>query len=134
VHESLPTESLMNCQIDDSLWCVTTLPNNSKLLIGVVYRSPSSIEANDSKLFNIFSNLCNFQNSSYLLIMGDFNVLNIDWQECMCLHNNSSFESKFLNATLVSFFITACHQFYSSYSWTEILYIGLNIYKRPQLN
>ena len=37
VHESLPTvmcESLMNCQIDDSLWCVTTLPNSSKLLIG----------------------------------------------------------------------------------------------------
>ena len=49
VHESLPTvmcESLMNCQIDDSLWCVTTLPNNGKLHIGVVYRSPSSNEAN----------------------------------------------------------------------------------------
>ena len=81
VHESLPTvmcESLMNFQIDDSLWCVTTLPNNSKLLIGVVYRSPSSNEANDSKLVNIFSNLCNFQNSSHLLIMGDFNVPNIN--------------------------------------------------------
>ena len=32
VHESLPAvmcESLMSCQIDDSLWCVGTLPNNS---------------------------------------------------------------------------------------------------------
>ena len=40
VHESLPTvmcESLMNCQIDDFLWYVTTLPNKSKLLIGVVH-------------------------------------------------------------------------------------------------
>ena len=34
--------------------------------------------------------------------MGDFNVQNIDWQECMYLRNNSSFESKFLNATLDS--------------------------------
>jgi len=105
VRESLPTvmcESLMNCLIDDSLWCVTTLPNYSKLLISVVYRSPSFNEVNDSNLVNIFSNLWNFQNSSNLLIKGDFNVQNIDWQECMYLHNNSSFESKFLNATLDS--------------------------------
>ena len=73
---------------------MTILPNNSKLLIGVLYyRSPSSNEVNDSKLVDIFSNLWNIQNSSHLLIMGDFNVPNIDWQYCMCLHNNSSFES-----------------------------------------
>ena len=37
--------------------------------------------------------------------MGDFNVPNIDWQECMCLCNNSSFESKLLNVTLDSFLL-----------------------------
>ena len=63
VHESLPAvmcESLMNCQIDDSLWCVTTLPNSSKF-IGIVYRSPLSIEANDSKLVNILATYANFR-------------------------------------------------------------------------
>ena len=80
-------ESLMNGLIDDALWCVTTLPNNSKLLTSV----PSSNEINDSKLVVVFSNLWNPQNSSHLLIMSDFNVLNIDWQDCVCSHNNNCF-------------------------------------------
>lgn len=33
----------------------------------------------------------------------DFNVPNINWQECMYSQNSSTFEVKFLNATLDSF-------------------------------
>ena len=106
VHESLPTvmcEKLMDSTVDDSLWCMITLPDSSKLLIGVTYRSPSSSEDNNSKLIDVISNLWNYQECSHLLLMGDFNVPNIDWQECMCFQNSSTFETKFLNATLDNF-------------------------------
>jgi len=40
-------EKLMDSHIDDSLWCMITLPDNSKFL-SVTYRPPSSCE--DSKM------------------------------------------------------------------------------------
>ena len=96
---------LVNKFIDDSLWCVVTLPNNSRLFIDVTYRSPTSSEDNNSKLIDVISNLWNYQDYSHLLLMGDFYVPNIDWQECTCFQNLTTFETKFLNAILDSFLI-----------------------------
>ena len=51
LHESLPAilcVSLMDFNIDDSLWCTVTLRGNERLLIGIVYRSPSSSEENNT--------------------------------------------------------------------------------------
>jgi len=50
-------EKLMDSTVDDSLWCMITLPDSSKLLIGVTYRSPSS---SNRKLIDVISNLWSY--------------------------------------------------------------------------
>ncbi len=63
--------------------CIVTLPNNNKQLVSVVYRSPSSSENNNIELIDDISNIWDYQDCSYLLVMGEFNVPGIGWQENM---------------------------------------------------
>ena len=98
VHESLPTvmcDKFMESSVDDSLWCIVSLPDSSQLLVGVIYRSPSSNEDNNSKLIDVISNLWCYKECSHVLLMGDFNVPNINWQECICSQNSDTFEVRF---------------------------------------
>jgi len=86
MHASLSAvtcESLTALNID-SVWCTVTLRGSEKMLIGVVYRSPSSNSENDSKLNIAISNIDDFQECSDLLIMGDFNTPNVDWTDFTC--------------------------------------------------
>ena len=53
-----------------------------KAVIGVVYRSPNSSATNNGKLLNCIHELSH----RHLVIMGDFNYPNIDWEN---LHANS---------------------------------------------
>jgi len=55
LHESLSATlciPLMDFGVDDSLWCSVTLRDNKHLLIGIVYRSPSSSDVNNSRLLS----------------------------------------------------------------------------------
>lgn len=63
----------------ESVWCELQLKDNDKLLIGTVYRSPSSSKENNSKLNNEIREMT--KNRSHVLIVGDFNHREIDWSE-----------------------------------------------------
>ena len=66
----------------DSVWCQINLINDDKLLIGCVYRSPSSSSENNKNLSNLLER-CNNTGFSHLVIMGDFNFPEICWKnEC----------------------------------------------------
>ena len=69
----------------NSIWCTIPLSNSDKLLVGVVYRFPSSSQDNDKKLLSIISEVHECVDFSHLLIMGDFNFPSINWAKSVCL-------------------------------------------------
>ena len=73
-------------------------------MIGCVYRSPSSNSDNNQKLLEMFLNVKDL-NPSHLLIMGDFNLKEIDWN----INNSRSTEvhiaSQFLECVRDCFYI-----------------------------
>ena len=80
IHISLPAKpvhSLNNLNFEDFVWCLVTL-NADKILIGVVYRASGFTMDNDSRILTALNDLQHFQPHSYLLLMGDFNLPNID--------------------------------------------------------
>ena len=82
VHESLESvliEPLTLCNYKESVWCSVRLANNDKLLVGCVYRSQSSSSDNNMKLNALLKNAVQFEHS-HILICGDFNYREINWQ------------------------------------------------------
>ena len=69
---------LNNCNFKESCWCEIILKNNDKLLIGAIYRSPSSGMANNLKLNQMISTAVGL-NHSYIVVLGDFNYPGINW-------------------------------------------------------
>ena len=60
IHEELPAvpcKGLNDVGFDNSLWYTISLTNNDMLLVGVLYRAPSSSIENNQKLLSIISNL-----------------------------------------------------------------------------
>jgi len=106
VHTSLHSvtcEPLAHLDIEEAVWCLATLRNHYRLLIGTVYRSPTSSHANDRKLNDALSSIENYCNCSERLIIGDFNAPSIDWNNLSCSNGSSSFAREFINSTQDSF-------------------------------
>ena len=62
----------------DSVWCEVRLRNNDKLLVGCIYRSPSSTSDNNARLGQVVNSACT-RGISHLMILADFNYSEIDW-------------------------------------------------------
>jgi hypothetical protein len=67
-----------NCG-EATVWCTVRLKKNDMLTIGVVYRSPNSTQQQNEQLEKMVEEITS-NNSSHLLIMGDFNYPEIDWE------------------------------------------------------
>ena len=63
---------------EESVWCILNPSQEVGILVGVCYRSPSSIPENNEKLINIMQHASKVK-ASHLLLMGDFNYGQIDW-------------------------------------------------------
>ena len=63
---------------DESIWCEINL-NNVKLLVGCIYRPPSSRRDKNLVLNDLVNIAGNISNDSQILICGDFNYSSIDW-------------------------------------------------------
>ena len=72
------TLTKLNNDFQECIWCNIKLTGSDNLMIGCVYRSPSSNSDNNQKLLEMFLNVKDL-NPSHLLIMGDFNLKEIDW-------------------------------------------------------
>ena len=63
----------------ESVWCQISLNNNNDMLtLGYIYRSPNSSVDNFNVLLEMLINIRN-KNYTHLLILGDFNIKEIDW-------------------------------------------------------
>ena len=106
VHKSLmctPSEKLKAVRMDESLWYLVSLSKNTTLLIGLIYRSPTSVESNNSKLLEIFQIISQQYSHTQLLLMGDFNFPDINWVDSHCSSSSTSLSAKFLDVIQDSF-------------------------------
>ena len=70
-------------QYKDSVRCIVSLNKNDKLLVGYVYRSPSSTADEDECHNRVILEASEYK-ASHKLIMGDFNNPEIDWHTQTC--------------------------------------------------
>ena len=74
---------------------IIKLKINGILLVGVAYRSRSSSNINNGKLFQVFHNAASKQGVTHVTIMGDFNMPEIKWNCMYAQANNESLLSIF---------------------------------------
>ena len=79
--KSYACRELENLPGEDSVWCWVKLTNETKILVGCIYRSTSRNDANDEALMDQIVKASEVAGNSRILIMGDFNVKEINWQE-----------------------------------------------------
>ena len=72
----------LNAQnFESSSWCWLNEEGGKKILVGSIYRSTSSTQTNDTALLELLNKANEIAGDNRVLIMGDFNVPNIDWED-----------------------------------------------------
>ncbi|MES9974252.1 MAG: reverse transcriptase family protein, partial [Candidatus Thiodiazotropha sp.] len=71
----------------DQLWVQFPLRGHDAMLLGIIYRSPSSPTGSERALVEGLQQLVCQNKSSHLLLLGDFNIPNVDWQRLRCSTN-----------------------------------------------
>ena len=66
---------------DSSAWCWIVEKGGKKILVGSIYRSPSSTKENDLLLMKKLLQAKEVAGDNRILILGDFNVPGIDWKD-----------------------------------------------------
>jgi len=91
----------MTLNFEESVFCEIALKGTDKLLVGCIYRSPNSTTENNIKLNESLPRICS--RSTHLLIAGDFNFPEINWQEGTTPRDENSKSSRFMEAVRDSF-------------------------------
>ena len=76
--------------------CKISIDKSSDIILGVIYRSPSSTEEDSQKLNNLIDQISEKYCKKNIVLVGDFNYKEIDWKKDMCEKNDSHIASKFL--------------------------------------
>ena len=83
IHKKLGAKDVsMDTIFEENIFVKINLNNQDKLLVGLLYRSPSDslmVSENNSNLLNLINEASN-KNFSHILIMGDINYPDIDWE------------------------------------------------------
>ena len=71
----------------NSVWIKIAHNQGKKTVIGVIYRSPNSTRENNDRLINCIKEIAHRE----LILMGDFNYPDIDWENISAGHEGSLF-------------------------------------------
>ncbi|GAA48468.1 hypothetical protein CLF_101648 [Clonorchis sinensis] len=74
-----------------ALWLQVPLRGSDSLLLGVVYRSPSSPPEDDHFLIRTLGQLSSSYHFTHLLLVGDFNAPKAPWTELQCVGSSGPF-------------------------------------------
>jgi hypothetical protein len=77
----------------DVLWAQFPLDGSDSLLIGVVYRTPSSLRENDLRLIQDLEHLSLQFHFTHLLLVGDFNAPKASWTDPNRVDDGDNFSS-----------------------------------------
>jgi hypothetical protein len=98
------SEVEMDTTFEENLFVNIKLNNNDKLLIGIIYRSPSNKNMEHHNQIRKLIQEASNKHFSHILIMGDFNYPNIDWENCNSNGDSTeSIEYKFIENLQDSF-------------------------------
>ncbi len=78
-------DTKFNTTSKENIWHTLKLKDSDKLLLGCIYRSPSTNNENTNSLSNLLQEVDETK-PSHVLIIGDFNYPEIDWLDC---HSNA---------------------------------------------
>ena len=98
-------EELTSDEFEDSVWCRIDAGDNHGLLIGTVYRSPNSTEDNNDKLLKLMKEATEYDSRMRMVIMGDFNLPEIDYENYMVRGDNESYQARFFEITQDMFLV-----------------------------
>ena len=105
VRDGLCAERItLQSEFKEFVWCRIKLRNNDSFLIGCVYRSPSSVDANSRELLNLFERARDSRDS-HKLIMGDFNLKEINWEDMSTSVGETHLANLFVECVRDSYFI-----------------------------
>jgi hypothetical protein len=93
--ESTTCDSLMDHDFQESVWCNIKLEKNCKMLVGCVYRSPTTSDENNEKLLQLMRAASEVK-ADYLVVMGDFNWKEIDWNTMTAKAGDEHITHKFI--------------------------------------
>lgn len=79
----------------ESSWCEIRLNKTEKLLVGVIYKSPSSNIDNHYQLNHLISQAAALSYKE-IVILGDFNFPDINWQNWTTAHNETHTSFRFI--------------------------------------
>lgn len=72
---------LVQHEAEETTWCEVKCEGGKDILLGVVYRTPSSPAINNDKICNIVRESEEYTQGKQVLVCGDFNFGNILWEE-----------------------------------------------------
>ncbi|GAA47590.1 hypothetical protein CLF_100556 [Clonorchis sinensis] len=95
LHEALPIPIVLSdttsAPFCDALWLQVPLRGSDSLLLGVVYRGPSSPPEDDHFLIRTPGQLSSSYHFTHLLLVGDFNAPKTPWTELQRVGSSSPF-------------------------------------------
>ena len=93
--KSYTCSQMRNIQGDDSVWCWVKLNERTRILVGCIYRSPNCSNNNNELIMNQIMKASEVAGENRMLLMGDFNVKEIDWTEDEVIGSENSFPFRF---------------------------------------
>lgn len=91
----LPCSELNEIDFGESVWSIVKLNDDINLLVGIVYRSPNSENNNNEKLLKLLALIRNKVKITNVLIMGDFNLPEIDYNNYVVEGDEDSYAMRF---------------------------------------
>ena len=111
------------------MWC-SVKTNDKRLFIAVCYRSPNSSKENNLKLLSVMDKAVNQCGYDRILIMGDFNYRDIDYNDYIVVNaDKCSAAFEFFNKTQDLFLIQSVREATRKRSGTQRVHFRLYIYK-----
>ena len=98
IKDSIPAIDIdQDRNFQESTWCKINLSggDNTCIIIGCVYRSSNSTHENNTFLFEALQ-VISGNDPSHLLILGDFNIKEIDWNNMSSAENENHIATQFL--------------------------------------
>jgi hypothetical protein len=97
-----PAPSAIKSDFQEAVFVDCKVSQDETLTVGLVYRSPNSSDDNNEKLNTTMVKIAESK-PNHLIILGDFNFPEIDWQEEKCTASANHPATKFLKATRDAF-------------------------------
>ena len=83
-------------------YCLEIMLQGEKLNLTLVYQSPNSREENDQLLLDLLQEVTEMK-ATFKILMGDFNLPQINWKICTTNTGMNAFGTKFVERCMIAF-------------------------------